>query len=446
LTLADGRLAGDGYEVTVIDTAVGRSAAVAAPGDAVRFAPDNGARMPPRQAAVLFALAVAMIVIPAIFLVPKARLVPLVAAAAGAGVVLIVYLATRLVRMPIPDPTTRAVDLAWERVAPGVGRSSAAVRFLTRLCRTSLSAGTPAVRANAVWELVEHATVLADKGGLYWHLFAASRILQALDSATLGRDKVGTLADVFEPVLRGEQPAGVGEAAAQILAEAGVLNDGEWQRLRVWLTAAAFAAGLSPADLITLRRCAPAFAEVAAAGSAEHLRALYAVWVDRTARPWGNVGPSESIFELVEKSPAAAARLLRSCPDALLVPKLGDVVDDELGPAAVGTRGIWLGGETVVDPDATVAAVRARDGGGEFQLGRFRFAVSRRPPDVAEHRLRSWLRYRAEDLLPRADALGDRPTTPRGKALAATLLARCPLCGTDSVTRIGQMGLLPSEL
>jgi hypothetical protein len=446
LTLADGRLAGDGYVVEVRDTPIGRSASVAKSGDPVRFDPDVGARLPPRLAAVWAGLVAAVVVLPATFLVPRDRLLPAVVAAAGLGAVAIVYLAARSIRPPIPDPSDRAVDLAWERIAPGAGRSAAAVQFLTRLCRTSLTAGTPASRANAVWELVEHAAVLADKAGLYWHLFAASRLLQAVDSATLGRDRVGALADVFEPVLRGEQPAGVGEAAAIVLNDSGVLNDGERQRLRVRLTAAAFAAGLTPADLVALRRAAPALAELAAAGPADHLRALYAVWLGKNTRPWLVVGPAESVLDLVTASPNTATRILRDYPDALLVPKLGDIIDEELGPCAVCTRGVGLAGEIVADPTATVATVRARGGGGEVQFGRFRFAVSDRPPDAAEYRLRSWLRYRAEDLLPQADEFADPATSPRGKALIGTLLARCPLCGTDSVTRIGQMGLLPQEI
>jgi hypothetical protein len=254
------------------------------------------------------------------------------------------------------------------------------------------------------------------------------------------------LADVFESVLRGEQPVGIGEAAAATLDGADVLAAGDRQRLRVWLTASAFAAGLTPADLLAFRRAAPAFAEIVAAGSGDHLRALYAVWIGRNSRPWLLVGPVETILDLVSKSPNAASRILRDRPDALLVPKLGDLIDDELGPAVVCTRGVAVAGEVVADPAAIVTGVRTRDGGGEFQFGQHRFAVSKRPPDIAESRLRSWLRYRAEDLLPQADALTETQTTPRGKALLVTLLARCPLCGTDSVTRIGQMGLLPAEI
>lgn len=444
LTLAEGRLAGDGYEIEVADTATGRVVSLSKPGEPSGFVPDDRPRLTPKLAGVWAGMIASMFALPLIFLVPRGRMLPLIVALSGVGIVALVYLLTRFFRPALPDPNVRAVDLAWSRIAPGVGRSPEAVRFLTRLCRTSLTAGSAPVRANAVWELVEHAAVLADKGGAFWHLFAASRLLQAIDAASLGRDRVAMLADLFEAVLRGDLPLGIGEPAAAMLLQADVLTPGERQRLRVWLTASAFAAGLTPADLVALRRAAPALSDVVAAGSADHLRALFVVWLAKNIKPWLQVGPAESILDYVHKSPLPAARLLRDQPDALLVVKLADGVDEELGPAAVCTRGVALAGEIVADPAATVAAVRTRDGG-EFQFGKHRFALSRRPPDLAESRLRAWLRYRAEDLLPSADTLADPRVTPRGQALLGTLLARCPLCGTDSVIRTGQIGVLPGE-
>src|SRR5207248_1683517 len=153
----------------------------------------------------------------------------------------------------------RALDAAWREIAPRVGRSAAAVHLLTRLCRTSIGRGTPFERTEAVWELVEHAAVLAEKGGIYLQLLAAARALQAHDAAKFGRDWVHGLVEMFEPFFRGELPGAYAEAAAEVLLGAEAFGDREAARLRVLLATAGFDAGWTPADFADLVPACPQF-------------------------------------------------------------------------------------------------------------------------------------------------------------------------------------------
>ena len=232
LTLSAGRLAGDGYLVELTDFTTGRRLRVTGPGVELYRGPDPGRRFAPRDLAVWVALPFTLLALAAAIAAPAGWGKPVWLVLWLTAFGLLVYAAVRFLRGPLPDLTDRAVDAAWREIAPRVGRSAAAVRLLTRLCRTSIGHGTPGERAETVWELVEHAAVLAEKGGGYVQLLAAARVLQAYDAAKLGRDWVHGLVDAFEPFLRGELRGGYAEAAAEVLLTAEAFGDREAARLR----------------------------------------------------------------------------------------------------------------------------------------------------------------------------------------------------------------------
>ncbi len=434
-----GRVSADGYAVDVTDGPGGRFVTLTLPGADPVCEPDAAPRRTPRQAAVLVALPLLLLTALAVLVVPAQVANPAWVAVWLAPVGWMAYLAVRLIREPLPDRTERAIDLAWGKLAPLVGRTPPAVRFLTRLARASVGVGDPGSRAAIVFELVQHAAVLADKGGPYQQFLAAVRVLEVLDQGRLGRERVSGLVGVFEPFLRGELGPAYAEAAAEVVLGSAALPAGDAGRLGVLVVGAAFESGLTPADLVTVGRFCPWFRRVVLNAGPGHLALLHAVWRGRNGRPWSAVGSAETAFELAREQPAAGRRILAEFPDALLRANVGDAAEAEVGPVLVTARGVVVAGFLVADPDAAVKLERTSDGW-RLQFGPHRLVISGRVQPRLERELRGWLRYRAEVLFPEADRIGGRGTGPRAAGMLAALAVTCPLCGARSALRAGRIG------
>lgn len=437
--VSDGRISADGYSVEVEDGPSGRAIAVTVPGTGPTREPDVASCRPPRQAAVLVALPLLLLAAVAVAVVP-ARL----ANPAWVGVWLglvgwMAYLAVRLVRRPLPDRTERAVDLAWARLAPVVGRTPPAARFLTRLARASIGIGEPVARGGVVFELVQHAAVLAEKGAAYQQLLASARVLEVLDQGRIGRERVAGLVGVFDPFLRAELGPAYAEAVAETLLTSGALVSGDVERLGVLVIGAAFENGLTPADLVTVGRFCPWFRRVALSAQPDHLALLHAVWRGRNSRPWSTIGDAATAFELARETPTAGRRILGEFPDTLLRAKVGDAAEAELGPVLVTVRGVMAAGFAVADPDAPVEMARTSDGW-RLRFGPHRLVLSARVPARVADELGRWLKYRAATLFPDAERPSPRGPGSRVVGILAPLAVACPLCGARSVLRSSQIG------
>ena len=438
-SLAGGRLAADGYSVDVADTPRGRVVTIAAPGAATEVAADSGRRMSPRLYASFAGLVVLAAAVVAVLAVPTRLASPLAVAGLMTGVGLLVYFSVRFLRRPLPDPTDRAADVAWASLVPGIGRSREAVRFLTRLCRASIGVGSAVNRGTAVFELVEHSAILADKGGPYLQLLAAARVLQVLDAARLGKEKVSGLVGVFEPFLRGELPPAYAEAASEVLLSGEATSAGDLGRLGVLLAGTAFEYGLHPVDLVTVARFCPQFRRVIFDARPDHLGQLYAVWRGRNSQPWEAVGRATTVFELARESPAAGRRLLADEPDALLRLDFNQATEAVLGTVVLTSHGVSIGGYAVADPDAHVELVKGGSGW-RLQFGPHRLALEGKPPAGIADELLAWVRYRAATLLPLAEQEERRGPGQRAVAMLTPLVIDCPLCVTRSVLRTGRLG------
>jgi hypothetical protein len=435
--VSDGRVSAEGYSVDVADGTGGRTITV--PGAGPMHEPDAASRRSPRQTAVIVALPLLLLTAVAVVVVP-ARL----ANPAWVGVWLglvgwLVYLAVRLARTPLPDRTERAVDLAWSRLAPVVGRAPPAARFLTRLARASIGAGDPVARGTVVFELVQHAAVLAEKGAAYQQLLASARVLEVMDQGRIGRERIAGLVGVFEPFLRGELGPAYAEAGAETLLASDALASGDAERLGVLVVGAAFENGLTPADLVTVGRYCPWFRRVVLSARPDHLALLHAVWRGRNSRPWAAVGDAATTFELARETPAAGRRILGEVPDTLLRVNVGDAAEAELGPVLVAVRGVMVAGFTVADPAAPVEVSRTSDGW-RLRFGPHRLVLSARVPTRVADELRRWLKYRAATLFPEAERPSPRGPGSRAVGILAPLAVACPLCQARSVLRAGQMG------
>lgn len=438
-SLAGGRLAADGYSVDVADTRLGRVVTIASPGAATEIAADSGRRMPPRLYASFAGLIGFAIAVVAVLAVPESKASPLAVAGLLTAVAFFIYLCVRFLRKPLADPTDRAVDVAWSSLAPGIGRSPEAIRFLTRLCRASIGAGSATNRGTAVFEVVEHSAVLADKGGAFVQLLATARVLQVLDAARMGKEKVSGLVGVFEPFLRGELSAVYAETASEVLLAGEATSAGDLGRLGVSVVGLAFDYGLNPMDLVTVGRFCPQFRRVIFDARPDHLGQLYAVWRGRNSQPWDTVGRATTVFELAKESPAAGRRLLADEPDALLRLDFNPATEAVLGTVVLTSHGVSVGGYAVADPDAIIALVKSGSGW-RLQFGPHRLALEKKPPSEIADELHAWVRYRAEKLLPLAERQERRGPGPKAVGMLAPLAIDCPLCSTRSVLRTGRLG------
>jgi predicted RNA-binding Zn-ribbon protein involved in translation (DUF1610 family) len=434
-----GRVSADGYAVDVDDLPAGRTFTVTLPRARPNRRYDDPLRRSPRKIAALVALPLMLMAAAVVLIIPSRVAHPAWVAAWLGLVGWMVYLAVRLARRPLPDRTERAVELAWTKLAPLVGRTPPAVHFLTRLARASIGVGDVGERAALVFELVQHAAVLAEKGGPYQQFLAVVRVLEVLDQGRLGRERVAGLVGVFEPFLRGELGPAYAEAAAETVLTSDALPAGDMRRLGVLVVEAAFENGLVPTDLVTVGRFCPWFRRVILDARPDHLALLYAVWRGRNTRPWSAVGDAATVFELARETPAAGRRILAEFPDTLLRTEVGEAIEAEIGPVLVAARGVVVAGSVVADPDAAVDLARL-PGGWRLQFGPHRFQLTSRISYRIVDDLRKWLKYRAATLLPEAERTPPRGTGLRAVGMVAPLAVACPLCGTRSVVRTGQIG------
>jgi hypothetical protein len=434
LALASGRLLGEGYAVE----AQRRRVAITYPDGSVDRVPDPNDRSGTREFAAKVGAGVAAAALVFAAAMPRDAVKPLLPTVALSLLSIGAYTGLLYRERKVPKPDARALDAAWAELAPGIGRSPRAIRFLTRLCRSSLGVGTVEERSKAVWELVEHAAVLAEKGPPQTQLLAAVRLLQAHDSARIGKEWVNQLLAAWEPFLRGEVTPVYAEAVAEMLLDSPLFSDRDAARLRVQLPVAAFDAGLSPAGLNALAERCPNFGRVLA-GNSDWFDLLYELWRMKSTRPWETVaGAAQSVLDLTKKG--GGIKALLAYPDTLLVGEFDPPFDKELGDILIGRRGVTLGDFTTADADAEVTTETTRKGTNVLVFGQHRIATERKIPDKVVRVLKGWLKFRAERLMPAAGRSAAAAVPERVQQLLAPLAVECPMCRTRAFVTVGQIG------
>ncbi|MCU0703289.1 MAG: hypothetical protein MUF18_04790, partial [Fimbriiglobus sp.] len=287
LALSPTRLAGDGYAVEVVESPAGRKVRVVSPKAETTETPAGERRFDPRAVGV-FVAAPLLIGGMAFLFVPFA-LPPFLTALVVAVLAWLLYAAVAFTRQPLPVAQRLVVDAAWREIVPSMKRNKANARWLTRLCRASVDRGTPEDRGRVLNDLVSDAADRFDTGTPFAHLFAAARLLQVSDGASLGRERTSALTEVFEPFFRGELSAEFAEAAAEIANADDHVPGVEAARIGLRLTAAAFDAGFAPVDLLRVLRFLPHLRVLCGTPSAEVLKLRYVVWKWRESQPWSSV-------------------------------------------------------------------------------------------------------------------------------------------------------------
>ncbi len=426
LALADGRLVGEGYRVE----ALRRKIAITYADGSTERLPDPSDKSNSREFAARVGAGFAGVALLLAGVLPNKPLLPTVGVTLlGSGA----YAGLLFRERKVPKPDLRAVNGCWNELAPGIGRTPRAIRFLTRLCRTSFGQGDPEERSKVLWELVEHAAVLAEKGAAQTQLLAAARLLQAHDSARIGKEWINQLLAVWEPFFRGEASPVYAEAVAEILLNADLYTDRDSARMRVQLPAAAFEAGLNPAGLKALAEESPNFGRLLA-GNSDWFDLLFELWKMKNTRPWeSSIGPAQSVFDLTRKG--SGARTLLTFPDTLLIAESA-----ELGEILIGRRGVTVGDCTTADPDAPVAVEPGKKGTTVLIFGPHRIAVEDKIPEKTLRGLKAWLKFRAERLMPAMGRSATAAVPERVRQLLEPIAVDCPMCRTRSLVRVGEVG------
>ncbi len=432
------RIAGDGYTVQVIDSPTGRKVHVVTPKDEFTDSPQGERRFDPRVVGVF--AGVPVLLAGGVLLFMPFVSVPFLAALGAAVLGWLLYAAFGFLRKKLPVGQRLVVDTAWREVVPQVKRSKANARWLTRLCRASVDRGTPEDRGRVLNDVLSDAADNFERGTPFVHLFAAARLLQVSDGASLGRERVSALVEVFEPFFRGELTAEFAEAAADIAHTDDLVPPTDTARLGVRLVSTAFQAGFSPIDLLRVLRFMPHLRVLCGTPTAEVLKLQYVVWRWRASAPWAGVGPAEPVCELAESSPAACRRILAAHPDAVLRIELPDSAERELGEVVMTARGLMVAGKVLTDPDADAEMIRSPRGSGwMLAIGPQRFNLDRKLSPEVVALLLKWLRYRVTKLLPHAESQ-DRTNGGLLRRVLGPMVRACGLCGAECVCRTGRVG------
>lgn len=438
LAVNSNRLAGNGYTVEVIDSPAGRMLRVVTPKDEFTEKPQGERRFDPRVVGVFASAPVLVGGLVLVFLPFVTQ--PFLAALGCALLAGLLYAAVAFTRQKLPGGQRLVVDAAWKLIVPEMKRNKANARWLTRLCRATADRGSPEDRGRVLSDLVSDAADGFDRGTAYVQLFAAARMLQVADGASMGRERVRAVLDVFEPFFKGELSAEYAEAAAEVAQSDDLIPGAEAARLSVRLIATAFEAGFQPLDLLQVLRYLPHLRILCGRPSADLLKLQFQVWKWRSSEPWASVGPAVPVFELAESSPAACRRVLSSHPDAVLRIELPDAAERELGEVLMTARGLVVAGKVLSDLDEEAELIRSPRGSGwMLALGSQKINLDRKLPPEVVALLGKWLRYRVNRLLPQAEAQ-DRRNGGLVRRVLGPLVRACGLCGTECVCRTGRVG------
>jgi hypothetical protein len=428
LTLAGGRLTGEGYSVRVGGWGGLRAYAVETPAGVIRAGLDGRRAIGPRVFGTLAAGAVIATAIGGAGLGfggrPSAAGLTILTIGIGAA-----YLGARFVRPPLPPVEERAVERAWSTLPPRLSVGPVRDRFLTRLCRVSAGVGDPEARA----ALLARIRAEARTPGLR----AAVGFLQRDDAGRLGADRVAGVGELIAAGFRGDETLDYAEHAAELfLTRDPPPSAADRARLRVLALDAAFVAGYSPRALVELWAACPALRRLMAVVPLSRLGLQYAVWSWKENPPWDGLDGSGTVFELARVAPTLGGRLLAAHPDLLLYVRPPAPIEEALGWVLVCARGVVIGDRLVADPDAEVRAETGAFGGrATLVFGPHRLTLPKQPLRPFVLALQQLLRLRS-DLLP----LLDTALAPGAVPPAASGLARRCSCGARVLTAVGEVG------
>jgi hypothetical protein len=435
LNLSHGRLSGHGFVVELTDSLTGPRLHIESPTGVLFHGPEpnlpSAVRL--RRLAVIPPLIVAFVF--------AATTTPMWAFPATLLTLLAALWLAVVLRTGEPDDRVdRVVDHAWLQLAPHLrvgGAFSASTDFLAGLAAISHRYGDATIRERALRRSIATIHAAIEKGAALPILLIALRRLQVADAGATGGDPVGILADAVRPCFTGA----LTPAAADLLLADDVLcgwTRSQRARLRVLLTARAFAAGLGVWDLHALGRAVPRLGHALNVEDTDGLARLRLLWDLRPTRPWRHCGPAATVFELAAY-PMLGGQHLETAPDLLLFQPL-PAGGEPIHLLACG-RGLIVGGGLIHSwPTAFESRPLpgSKGGGYELRFGPHSVQVHGNVDDLIR-KLETWGRYFFEEFLPwigNALSRSDDASPDRLGRLTAT----CPECATPFLGRRGALG------
>ncbi|MDW8243838.1 MAG: hypothetical protein RMJ88_11555 [Thermogemmata sp.] len=368
---------------------------------------------------------------------PSPRLLACLAALAAAAVVLIVVPA-RLVPWPLllisltiyglvrfllrhqADRIDQLIDAAWQYLVPQARLDrDDHLRWLTRLCQASMGQGSPAVRQDVLYPILQRLSETSPTDQPErWRTRGAAEALWLDDLAMDETKTLAALLQRLEVVFRGDAPWLYAEA---LLAAWPLRNDANKfrHRLQIMLQMVAFQLGWTPRQLKTLCDLAPAIAHWLRPDAPALLAQRYALWHLPYSPAWSP--QIITVFELVQRWPTLAEHWLAEYPDLLWLERWDPQHEPALGPIIITASGVCLAGYRSLNPEATIelkAVGRALNYDGQW-------LYTWQPlPDTLPQRLRDWLRF-LNDFL---EMIPDDTATPLFHQALSSLVRPCPQC------------------
>ena len=433
LSLRRGRISGEGYGIELLPTWLEAELRIEAPGTAVETLPMNDKPRRRRQIAGVVATTIAVLLLLGLLLIPMNATMDLAVGIVGCVIVGVSFALFTSRKKSIVDQEARLIDLAWQHLVPGIGRSDAATRFLLRLCRTSLDRGQPSRRQAALDEVIEQTSFLVQRRAIFAQLNAMAKFVKLIDWSQPGPDRYQAVFSEMTQLFREKRSLASLETMAGVILNERIIMPSERPLLARVAMAAAFESGFRPADLMMFFRFGPRFTELCTPIDRDGLNLLFQLW--RLERK-SNIR-LVSLFKLIEQEPRRARELLRETPGLLWIIPMPTHFPEALTRFQISRDGLVYDGKSICkDPETLLLKSK-----GEIvrcEIGSLAMNV---PSSIAEELmniLHQHLTLRQE--------LGKQETTQRLRPETVTMLqpmaVECPLCQSGALHQPGRMGTL----
>jgi hypothetical protein len=437
LTCAKNRLEGHGYRVEVSERGLLPELRCESPAEILYQGREPGRGLTRLGGLVLL---VAPLVVLVYVILDRLSGGTVPAAVLGAGVFGLGLFLTGIVYMSWPNPPPvreRLLRAAWNVLVPELfeeklGRPEwAFLRALAEISEDQRRAGrSPEVLATCCEEVAK----AARSEPLASVCLAALCRLLAADRRRAGLDAVGFLVEQGAECFRGKYTLTFLVALLEGLRRphSAVWSLGGQARVQVLLARQAFLNEVALDDWFALGHAYPELGSALALTNRWQWLQRYAVWIEHNRRPWAEVAPAVTVYDLAERGDQE--ELLDTYPDLLLYAPRSDVI--------VGSKGVWYQGICVgaYGPGMDVY-VRRTEGDHPWEVVAGNQVIPcRRNPREAVDELQRWLAYYFQEFLPRLPAAA-APVQESDHNLWQAGKVACPSCGRALVPCLGDVGI-----
>jgi hypothetical protein len=332
----------------------------------------------------------------------------------------------------------RLLRAAWNVLVPELiedaqlgGPELAFLRALVDLSEQHHHTGRPPTLLPACCEAVAQVSRAEPLAG---SCLAALSRLHATDLRRAGDDGVAFLVAQGAECFRGKVALSYLAALLDGLRRA---SDDDWgpgalARVQLLLAQEAFFADVELDDWLALGRAYPGLGNALGLANRWQWLQRYVMWADRNRRPWAQVGPAITVYDLAAHP--SQERLLNNYPDLLLYATRCDII--------LGSKGVWFQGICIGTFGPGMDVYPRRTEGHhpyEVVVGNQIIPCLQHPRDAVED-LERWLQFYFLEFLPR---LPGAPAVTQQSAHRMWQAGKvgCPSCGKGVVPCLGDVGI-----